>query len=206
VVKETTMIDTKTHAREIGRHLRNGKFELSEGGVLIQGGMNALLNGAFIDTLNGGDAQLSPNLVVNQGLIHILNVIFAGATPITGWHIGLFSNDVEPQASWTGANIVANAAEVTGYSISGGNTTNRPVFTTSTVTAPSIGNSGAQANFLFDDEGPYTARGAFLIQPSAKGSTTGVLMAATRFATDRAGLANPDQLGVQYVITAADAG
>ena len=39
-----------------------------------------------------------------------------------------------------------------------------------------------------------------------KGSTTGVLMAATRFAADRAGLNSPDQLGVRYVLTAADAG
>lgn len=200
------MIDTKRHAKEIGRHLRNGTFELTEGGVLIKGGMNALMNGAFVDTLNGGDAQLSPNLVVNQGLIHALNVIFAGATPITAWCIGLFGNDVEPQAGWTGANIVANAGEVTGYSISGGNTTNRPAFTVATTTTPSIGNTASQANFAFDDEASYTARGAFLISASAKGSTSGTLMAATRFAADRAGLTQPDQLGVQYVMTAADAG
>ena len=41
---------------------------------------------------------------------------------------------------------------------------------------------------------------------SNKGSTTGVLMAATRFAADRAGLNSPDELGVRYVLTAADAG
>lgn len=200
------MIDIKKHAREIGRHLRNGKFELSEGGVLIKGGMNALMNGAFVDTLNGGDAQLSPNLVVNQGLIHALNVIFAGATPVTAWYIGLFGNDVEPQAGWTGSNIVANAGEITGYSITGGNTSNRPPFTVSPVSAPSISNTGSQANFAFDDQGPYTVRGAFLIGASAKGSTTGTLFAATRFAADRNDLGDPDQLGVQYIVTAADAG
>ena len=68
-----------------------------------------------------------------------------------------------------------------------------------------LGNTGNEANFAFDVSGPYTARGAFLISASNKGSTTGVLMAATRFATDRAGLNSPDNLGVRYVITATDA-
>ena len=197
------MIDLKKHAREIGRHLRNRAYELTEGGVLIKGGMNALANGMFKDTLyrdGGADAQLSPNRVVDQGLVHLLNVTFNGATQVTQWYVGLFVDNVEPQANWTGANIVANANELTGYP------GNRPAFTVSAATSPSIGNAGSQAMFAFDDEGPYTARGAFLISVPAKGSTTGVLMAATRFASDRAGLNSPDQLGVQYVLTAADAG
>lgn len=197
------MIDLNKHAGEIGRHLRNGKYELTEGGVLITGGMNALVNGVFKDTLyrdGEADPQISPNLVVDQGLIHMLNVAFAGAAQITAWYIGLFSGNVTPQAGWTGANVVANATELTGYPGA------RPSFTAPATTTPSIGNAGAQADFAFDGDGPYTARGAFLISASAKGSTSGVLMAATRFATDRTGLNNPDHLGVQYVLTAADAG
>ena len=194
-------INLKKNAREIGRHLRNRKWEQTPGGILIdRGGMNALMNGAFIDTLNGEDPQLSPNLVVDQGLIHVLNTVFAATTPITAWYIGLFSGNVTPQANWTAANIVANATELTGYSPS-----SRPPFTVSPVAAPSLGNTGNEANFAFDVSGPYTARGAFLISASNKGSTTGVLMAATRFATDRAGLNSPDNLGVRYVITATDA-
>ena len=84
-------IDIRKHAREIGRHLRNRKFELTPAGVMIdKGGMNALVNGVFIDTLNGGDPQVSPNLVVDQGLIHVLNTVFAATTPITAWYIGLY--------------------------------------------------------------------------------------------------------------------
>lgn len=196
------MIDIKKHAREIGRHLRNGNYETSEGGVLIKGGMNALCNGVFKDTLYRGgdeDSQISPNLMVDQGLIHILNAAFAGATQITAWYIGLFSGNVNPAGGWTAANIVANSTELVGYP------GNRPAFTVSPVSAPSIGNTVSQANFAFDSDGPYTARGAFLISAAAKGSTTGTLMAATRFAADRTGLNSPDQLGVQYIITAADA-
>ena len=195
-------INLKKNAREIGRHLRNRKWEQTPGGILIdRGGMNALMNGAFIDTLNGEDPQLSPNLVVDQGLIHVLNTVFAGAAQVTQWYIGLFSGTVTPQPNWTAANVVANATELTGYAPS-----TRPGFTVAPVSAPSLGNTGSEANFAFDASGPYIARGAFLISVSNKGSTTGVLMAATRFAADRAGLNSPDQLGVRYVLTAADAG
>ena len=195
-------INLKKNAREIGRHLRNRKWEATPGGILIdRGGMNALMNGAFIDTLNGEDPQLSPNLVVDQGLIHVLNTVFAGAAQVTQWYIGLFSGNVTPQPNWTAANVVANATELTGYAPS-----TRPGFTVAPVSAPSLGNTGSEANFAFDASGPYIARGAFLISVSNKGSTTGVLMAATRFAADRAGLNSPDELGVRYVLTAADAG
>ena len=195
-------INLKKNAREIGRHLRNRKWEQTPGGILIdRGGMNALMNGAFIDTLNGEDPQLSPNLVVDQGLIHVLNTVFAGAAQVTQWYIGLFSGNVTPQPNWTAANVVTNATELTGYAPS-----TRPGFTVAPVSAPSLGNTGSEANFAFDASGPYIARGAFLISVSNKGSTTGVLMAATRFAADRAGLNSPDELGVRYVLTAADAG
>ena len=126
--------------------------------------------------------------------------MFAGAAQVTQWYIGLFSGNVTPVANWTAANVVANSTELTGYP------TARPNFTVAAVAAPSIGNTGSEANFAFDASGPYTARGAFLISVSNKGSTTGVLMAATRFAADRAGLNSPDELGVRYVLTAADAG
>lgn len=196
-------IDLKKNAREIGRHLRNGSYELTEGGVLIKGGMNALCNGIFQDTLyrdGAADAQISPNRVVDEGLIHILNAVFAGSAQITAWYIGLFSGNVNPQADWKASNIVANATELTGYTPA-----QRPAFTVAAATTPSIGNAASEASFAFDANGPYTARGAFLISASAKGSTSGVLMAATRFSTDRTGLNSPDLLGVRYTLTAQDA-
>lgn len=195
----------KKHAREIGRHLRNGRYEKTDGGILIdRAGMNLLANGVFEDTLyrNGeADTGISPNLVVDEGLIHTLNVVIAGAAQVTQWYIGLFSGNVTPQADWKAATIVAQATELTGYTPA-----QRPAFTAPATTTKSIGNAAAEASFAFDASGPYTARGAFLISAAAKGSTTGVLMAATRFASDRTGLNSPDLLGVRYTLSAADAG
>lgn len=206
-------IDLKKHGREIGRHFRAKRYELTPGGVLIdKGGMNALANGVFIDTLfrNGEkDVQISPNLAVDEGLINLLNVYFNGATQSTGWAVGLFSQNATPQDSWNASNIVANSTELTGYTLGAGGTgsaSNRPAFTTVTTTTKSVSNAASQAMFYFDEDGPYTARGAFIINVLAKGSTTGKLFAATRLAVDRPGLGSPDSLGIQYAVAASDAG
>jgi len=194
----------KNNAREIGRHLRSGRFEATPGGILIdRAGMNLLANGVFEDTLyrNGeADTGISPNMVVDEGLIHMLNVVFAGTAQITQWYIALFSGNVTPQADWKASTVVAQATELVGYPGA------RPAFTAPATTTKSISNAASEASFAFDDAGPYTARGALLISSSAKGSTTGVLMAGTRFASDRTGLNSPDLLGVRYTLTAADAG
>lgn len=199
------MIDTNKHAREIGRHLRNHRYEATGSGILIdKGGMNMLANGAFKDTLYRGDSadsQISENVVCDQFLIHMLNVLFNGATQVTQWYIGLFSGNVTPNGgTWTGANVVANATEVTAYP-----GTDRPAFDVETTATTSLSNTGSEAMFEFNAPVPFV-RGAFLVQAAAKGSTTGILCAATRFAADRAGLNSPDRLGVQYIITGADAG
>ena len=204
-------VDLNKHAREIGRAMRNNNFEATPGGVLIDaGGMNLLANGVFKSTryLDGEvvDSAIDPNLVVDQGLIYMLNAAFNGTTQQTAWYVGLFGGNVQPQPNWTGTNIVANATEITGYTIAGDAPNGRPRFVTAATTTKSLGNTRSEALFTFDANGPYTARGAFLVSAAAKGSTTGILMAATRFAADRTGLAGPDKLGVEYVITANDAG
>ena len=197
-------IDTKKHRGEIARHLRNRNFERTPGGILIdRGGMNALMNGAFKHTLyrdGEADAALDPNLVVNEGLDYLLNVAFNGTAAVTAFYIGLFSGNVNPQATWTGANVVAQATEFTSYS-----ETTRQAWETDPSTAQSVGNSGDEAMFTFTGSG-HTVRGAFLAQASAKSAATGILIAATRFAADRTGLGAPDRLGVEYVLTAVDAG
>lgn len=209
------MIDLKKHGREIGRHLAAKRYEATPGGILIdKGGMNALANGVFIDRLyrHGEliDTNISPNLAVDEGLINLLNVYFNQASQPTAHYVGLFSQNATPQAGWNASNIVANSTELTGYTLGAGGTgsaTNRPPFTTVTTTTKTVTNAASQAMFYFDADGPYTARGAFIIaNVAAKGSTTGKVFAATRLAVDRAGLALPDSLGIQYAVAAADAG
>lgn len=199
-------IDTSKHRREIGRHIRNGNYEETPGGILIdRGGMNALANGSFLHTLyhaDGGiDRVIDPNLVVNEGLDYILNVAFAGQAAVTGWFIALFSGNVNPAPGWNGSNWVAAATEQVNYA-----STTRPAWVLPGATnTQSIGNSGSEAMFEFTGSG-NNAYGASLVSASAKGATSGRLFAATKFSAPRLNLAAPDKLGVQYVVTAQDAG
>lgn len=197
-------IDLKKHGKEIGRHLRNFNYERTPGGILIdRGGMNALANGAFAHTLHQGeaiDAAIDPNLVVNEGLDYLLNVAFASAAPITAWYLALFSGNVTPAPAWTGANWVAAATEQVNYVA-----TSRPPWSVTTTTTQSIGNGASEAMFEFTGTG-NNVYGAALVSANTKSSTTGRLFAATRFSAPRLGLSSPDKLGVQYVVTAQDAG
>jgi hypothetical protein len=197
-------IDIQKHRGEIARHLRNGHFERTPGGLLIhRQGMNALVNGAFKHTLYRGeeaDPAIDANLVVNEGLNYMLNAALRGATANSQWFIGLFSGNVNPQATWTGANVVAQSTEFTNYS-----EPTRQEWVTDPSTAQAVGNTGDEAMFTFTGSG-NTVRGAFLAQASARGAVTGVLLAAARFSSDRTGLGAPDRLGVEYVLSAVDAG
>lgn len=198
-------IDIQKHRGEIARHLRNGHFERTPAGILIhRQGMNALFNGAFKHRLHQGDEVVDPaidgNLVVNEGLNYLLNAALNGSTPTTQWFIGLFSGNVTPQATWTGANIAAQSTEFTNYA-----ETARQEWLKAASTAQAIGNTGDEAMFTFTGSG-NTVRGAFLVAAAAKGAVTGPLIAAARFAADRTGLGAPDRLGVEYVLAAVDAG
>lgn len=186
--------------REIARALRLFQYERTPSGLLVG---RKLIAGAFRHTLYRGptsDIALDPNLVVNQGLDYLLNTAFNGTSQVTQWYIGLFSGNVTPAATWTGANVTANSTEFTSYTPAA-----RQPWNVDPTTSQSVGNVGDEAMFTFTGSG-HTVRGAFLAQASAQSATTGILMAATRFAADRTGLGAPDRLGVEYVVTASDAG
>lgn len=199
-------IDIEKHRNEIARHLRNGKSEMTDGGLLIKGGMNALCNGVFGSKLYRGgevvDPALDPNRVVGEALAYIINAAFNGVSQNTQFYIGLFSGNVTPADDWTGANVVAKSTEFTDY-----NEATRVEWVSSMATAAtkSSGNTGNEAMFSIAGTG-RTVRGAFLATASDKGGTTGILVAATRFAADRANLASPDRIGIEYSIRAQDAG
>lgn len=89
-------IDIKKHRREIARHLRNGRTEMTPSGLLIKGGMNALCNGVFGHKLMRGeeiiDPALDPNRVVDEALNYIINAAFHGQSQHTQFYIGLFNS------------------------------------------------------------------------------------------------------------------
>lgn len=133
------------------------------------------------------------NVVTDQGLNHALNVIFNGQTPVGIWYIGLFINNYTPVAGDTAATFPANAGEATTQYSEG----SRQTYVEAASTAKSIANTGNEATFTATAD--VIVYGAFLASLATKGGTSGILMAAAKFATPKS-LEVGDKLKVEYVI------
>lgn len=203
-------MNIEKHRKEIAQRLRSFQYErMGDGRILIGAGTGLILGGAFRhrEFLGGGveagPAAIDPNLVVNEGLDYLLNAAFLGQTQITAFYIALFANNVNPAATWTGANFDSLANEFTAYTPS-----TRPEWDigNTPTTTQSTGNTGSEALFTYSAGGPYNIYGAALLQSSVKEDTTGKLIAATKFASARLNQLAGDKLGVEYVLSAVDAG
>lgn len=149
---------------------------------------------------NGRRVGEGHNRVVSSGLNRLLNVL-AGHNPAPTFYLAPFSNDVEPQANWTGANFASLAGEFTAYAA-----TSRPQWVTVATTNAELTNIAdiANATLVLNAGGPYTIRGCGLLESSGKGSTTGPLFAAGRFDDDITGLSGGGKLGLEYRLAARD--
>lgn len=148
-----------------------------------------LRNGEIIDEFE------DHNLVVNEGLNHILNVEFNGATQVTTWYLGLFEGNYTPVSSVTAATIASASTECTAYA-----SATRPEYVEAASTAQSTTNSANRASFVFN--ATKTVYGAFLISSSTKSGTSGVLFSAARFASSKA-VDSGDELLLTYTFNAS---
>lgn len=139
----------------------------------------------------------SENIVVNEGLNHILDVVLHASTQAATWYVGLFEGNYTPVATDTAANITANSTECTAY-----DETNRVTWVEAAASSQSITNSANKATFTIN--ATKTIYGAFLISDNTKSGTSGTLLAASKFAASRSVVAT-DVLLVTYTISAASA-
>ena len=168
------------------------KQDLKVGGIFTY---EHIRDGKVIDTWS------DPNIVVDEGLNYILNLTFNATTKLGQPYVGIYANNYTPvagnvAATFPGAGV---ANEVTAEI----SNTTRPLwsgFSAALTTTKSIGNSGAPAIFSFT--AGASVNGAFLASASAKGATTGILYAASKFPTTRTMLSG-DVLSVIYTISAS---
>jgi hypothetical protein len=151
-------------------------------------------SGHFEVQVGDGPWEIYPNLVVNEGINHILDVALDQGSANANFYIAPFSGNVTPGATWTAANFTANSTEFTNY-----DETTRVLWATDAAASQSIGNNTTAATFTIGSGGG-TVRGAALISASAKSATTGKLIAAARFSADKT-LAEDEELRVKYIIT-----
>lgn len=173
-------------------------YDRSDGGILVPV-HNIALGGRFtIDHMRDGellDREECPNLVVNEGLDHLLNTVFHGGTQITSWFLGLFEGNYTPIATVTAATIAAASTECTAY-----DEANRQAYDEAAASAQSITNSANKATFTIN--ATKTIYGAFLVSNSTKSATSGTLLSAARFATAKL-MADDDQLLLTYTFNAS---
>lgn len=192
-------------AGEVAKAIRNFKYEVTRSGIYLPGSkmhVGGIFGNAYAPAGEGfGPMERDHNRVVNQGLNYLLNAALGGATQESAYYLAPFSGNVTPAAAWTAANFTANATEFTAYE--GGS---RLPWTTAPSTAQAIGNTAAIAasTMTFSAGGPYNVYGVGLLSASAKGATTGVLIAATRFDNPRTNMSPGDRLALEYVIAASD--
>lgn len=143
------------------------------------------------------DEWESKNLVVNEGLNHLLDTVLHASTPVTTWYVGLFEGDYTPVATDTAANIASNATECTAYDEAA-----RVTWDEAAASSQQITNSASKATFTMN--ATKTVYGAFLVSSSTKSGTSGTLFAASKFSVARS-VVSTDELLVTYTVQAVSA-
>jgi hypothetical protein len=170
--------------RELAAALHGEHYDITEQGVYFPR-QGVLAAGEYFDRINGGEWQRTPNLIVTEGMAHMLSVAFGTTPKPAGYYLALFSGAASPAANWTGATFAAAASEVVSMT-EGYTSPTRPQWTPPGSTAvASIDNMAAVATVTMATAGTLNVTGAALLTNSTRGGTTGVLVSATKYAAPR---------------------
>ena len=181
--------------QELAAELRAERFDLTPEGVYFPR-QSVLAAGEYFDRVNGGEWSRTPNLVVNEGMAHILNVALGATAKPAGYFLALFNGAATPQANWTAAGFAATAGEVVSMS-EGYTSPTRPAWTPGVAATNSIDNMAAVATVTIATTGQINVTGAAMLTSSVRGGTTGVLVSTTRYAAERT-FQNGDTYDIGY--------
>ena len=142
--------------------------------------------------------EIIPNIVVDEGLYHALDVIFMSATAYADWYVAIFNTDSTPVAGWDYAGINTDQTEFTNYDES-----TRPQWSPASIVTLSLTDA---VTFTASTGTNTTIYGAYVVNVSTKGdsaSGSGIMWCATRFGTPRPYVAT-EILNVTYAINSED--
>jgi len=189
------MSDLKRHGREFARAIETNKYEKTETGIYIPGA-KVLVQGVFGHDVNGKDYREDHNLVVNEGLLYLLNTGLHAGTAVTTWYLSLYAAAYTPVAGLTQASYPATASEITsgteGYSEA-----TRQEWVESAASANAIDNIASKAAFTIVTASSLAVNGAGMHSTNTKGDTAGTLFAASKFSATRT-LLNADVFNLSY--------
>lgn len=196
----------KTHPGEVAKAIRDHRYDLTEDGGIYLPRSKVFIGGAgtCVDMRDGHTQSVSANVLLLEGLTHMLNSSMppAGGYPQTAqWYYAPFKNDFTPDGSETAASLPATAGEFTAYT----NATRLPLTITAAAALPTAG-STANTQLTFNAGGPYDIYGFSIVSAQAKSAVTGKGLACVRLASPRLGFLGGDNVAFGYQISAADAG
>jgi len=184
------------HRKEFAREVRNSNYEKTDTGILFP--KQGVVIGGFFEhelTRNGESlgVERDKNLVVDEGLNHILNVVLGATAKVSTWYVDIFNGSgYTPAAADVHTGIEAAAGDFTGY-----DEATRPEYIDVPSTAESMTNTASPAVFTINTGD--TIYGAFISSTSGKSDGTGVLLASSTFTASRAVL-SADVLNVTYTL------
>ena len=169
---------------ELAKAIHHENFDVTAEGIFFPK-QGVMASGEYFDRINGGEWERTPNLIVTEGLAHILSVALGGTAKPAGYYLALFSGAAAPAANWTAASFAAAASEIVSMT-EGYTSPTRPVWTPPASTATgSIDNMAAIASVTMATAGQLNVSGAAMLTNSTRGGTTGKLISATKYAADR---------------------
>ena len=167
----------------ISSDLGRENFDYTANGIYLPR-QGILVSGEYFDRINGGEWQHTSNLVVNEGLAHLLNVAMGGKAKASGYYLALFGGTTAPAANWTAANFAAVASEIVSMT-EGYTSATRPQWTPTDTATNQIDNFTATASVTIATTSQLNVTGAALLTNSTKGGTSGTLISATKYSAAR---------------------
>lgn len=141
---------------------------------------------------------VADNLVVNVGLQHLLDVLFAGSAQVDPWYVGITATAPSPAAGDTMASH-AGWTEFASY-----DEANRQTFV-DVRSSQTVSNTASKAAFTISADSS-TIGGAFITSDNTKSGSSGTLLCCAAFTGGDKAADDGDTLYVEYQFSAADDG
>ena len=182
------------HIRELARHFRNYNYEHDDnGGVVIA---HARVAGVFETTAPDGTVTRTKNLWTTEGLNYLLSAGLANGTRYSAFYIAPFSGNVTLADTLTAATFASTVTELTTQYTNA----TRLEWVEAVPASKNINNDSNPA-ILTTAVDSVTIWGLGLLSSSTKGSTSGVLVSAAKYASAQSIPTSGGQLSVTYNAT-----
>ncbi|KLD64487.1 hypothetical protein Y882_06975 [Dyella japonica DSM 16301] len=170
--------------RHIGRLLLDGRYDITDNGVIIGGEIKAA--GTYFHRVRQRELafQADGNRVVSQGLLKILGIALYNDAKLPAFYLALCSGNTPITDDLAASNFAATMNEITSQT-EGYTSATRPQWVPSAPAAGVIGNLANKASYQIETAASVTITGAGLLSDNGRGSTAGVLVSASLFANPR---------------------